>query len=353
MNRKLKRTISTILSVFMIIGLISINVSVSATDNVYANESVLLNYDFETDKIVTLNTALEKTEESDIYGYSLKYIPHDKNAPEYSSLSIPVPKNAGEYTVSFDFMLPQTDHLFKMLLRSGSTTGSYTDFGAIHWDQNGNIVASIDGRIPWGLKTGFSPDGASGFKTIAKYEANKWHNITFRYIPDKANTILNYYLDGKYVESSTMKEKQATDGYLKNIYFGSARYGGINEYGSTETFDGDGTEALYIDNFVVTCDNADYSYGNANVNGNDIRYYFTEGLENSDILNNVSLLNTETGENVQIQSASSNNRSGVITPAQELESDVEYCIVIPKDAKSASGKIYMTIFIFRVWVRPI
>lgn len=344
MNRNLKRIVSTLLSLFMITGMFVINVS--AVEEIGTKGLIALNYDFETEKHLLGNSVLEKTESADIYGNSLKYIPHEANASQYSSMSVPVPKNVSEYTISFDFMLPQTDHNFKMLLRSDSTDGtSYTDFGAINWDQNGNIVASVNGKLPSGLKTGYVPDGTSGFKAIANYTANTWHNLTLRYKPNNENTTLDYYVDGKYTETSTMKEKPSTDGYLKHIFIGSALYGGISEYGSTEASDGDGTEALYIDNFVVTCDNTDYSYGSASVNGNYIRYSYTEGLENSDVLKNVSVLNTETGENMRILSANASNRSGVIRLADELDSDVEYCIVIPKEAKSATHKeIYDNIY---------
>lgn len=340
----IKKITAAFLTVAMIVGMVTLNVF--ADNSEQSKGYILLDYDFETEKVMALNTVLEETDKANIYGKSLKYIPHEPNKIQFSSMTLPVPKTVKEYTVSFDFMLPQTNHNFKMLLRSDATNGdNYTDFGAINWDQNGNIVASTTGAIPWGLKTGYLPDGTSGFKTIAEYKANTWHNMTLRYTPDKGETKVAYYIDGVYCETANMSAKPQTDGYLKNIFIGSAMGGGVNEYGSTETCKDDGTEALYIDNFVITCDNAEYSYGAASLYGNDIRYHCAEGIENSDNLKSAKVLNTETGAEVRIADYDFANRSGVITVSEELDANVEYCIILPSDTKSATQKeIYDNIY---------
>ena len=282
-----------------------------------------------------------------IYGNSMRFNP--TTDIQYANKVISGIEGKGAYTVSFDFMLPQTDHFFKMFIRSGNAVDEgAVDMTALAWDQNGYVYASLNGHAPHDITTGYKPDASNGFDKIGEFAANEWHSISVTVNPDNANSTLDWYYDGKFVFTAICDFGNAkkTNGYMNNIYIcGMQTANSGFGIASTEVLDYDGSECIYFDNMQVTLDNEYYFYGYSDENTEDgkkvVKYNFTEGVADAELLDRVKVINGETGEAATITNHKHNSRSGAFEVTSDTIEGAEYFLQFPDELRGGSGRELM------------
>lgn len=296
----------------------------------------------------TKQTMIESAKpDSYIYGNSMKFNPTTDT--QYVNKVISGIEGKGAYTLSFDFMLPQTDHFFKMFIRSGNAEDKdAVDMTALAWDQNGSVYAALNGHAPNGITTGYKADPANGFDKLGDFGANEWHTVSVRVNPDKANSTLDWYYDGKFMFTATCEfgNSKKTDGYMNNIYICSMQTANSGfGIAGTEVLEYDGSECMYFDNVQVTLDNEDYFYGFSDENTEDgkkvVKYNFTEGVADPKLLDRVKVINGETGEEATIANHKHNARSGAFEVTSDTTEGVEYFLQFPDELKGCSGRELM------------
>lgn len=282
-----------------------------------------------------------------IYGNSMKFNP--TTDIQYANKVISGIDGKGAYTLSFDFMLPQTDHFFKMFIRSGNAVDNdAVDMTALVWDQNGSVYASLNGRGPNSITTGYKADPSNGFDKIGDFAADEWHTVSVKVNPDNENSTLDWYYDGKFIFAATCEFGNAkkTNGYFNNIYICGTQTANTSfGIAANEVLNYDGTECILFDNMRITLDNEDYFYGFSDETTEDgkkvVKYDFTEGVADTKLLDKVKVVNGETGDAVTIANHKHNARSGAFEVTSDTTEGTEYFLQFPDELKSCSGKELM------------
>ena len=233
--------------------------------------------DFESGKEFGGDYSSQTDSGDKLYGKVLEAFP--SASEKYNELnvnSISDKLDRESYVLSFDFMAPQTDHIFRILLRD--TAGK--DISSISLEQNGKVVISQTGQMPVGLKKGGTYDGSSGFKEVGYYDANNWHNLSVEVHPNGGgqNVLMKWYYDGEFVlDANTSKSTlNESSGIIRNVYIGST-YNGIGII-EGEKLDYGGAEKLYLDNICFSNYPKESFYAKTSGNGSKINVNFTEGL---------------------------------------------------------------------------
>lgn len=297
--------------------------------------------DFESGKEFGGNYSAQTDSGDELYGKVLEAFPSETELyNELNVKSISDKLDRESYVLSFDFMAPQTDHIFRLLLRD--TAGK--DISSVFLEQNGKVVISQNGQMPAGLKQGGKYDGSSGFKEVGYYEAGGWHNLSVEVYPNGGgqNVLMKWYYDGKFVldaDTSLTSLKNST-GIMRNIYVGST-YNGIGII-EGEKLAYDGTEKIYLDNICFSNYPKESFYAKSSGNGSKIKVNFTEGLAPDTNLSNITVRDVETGEAIGISDVRSGVSSMIINTAESLKPSVEYCVELDDSIRSCMNKTLLT-----------
>lgn len=228
-------------------------------------------------------------------------------------------------TVSFDFMAKQTDHIFRMALHDGTKV-----YSSVYWDHAGRLLCSLNGAEPTGIT---ATNTYSQQQTLVPYDANRWHNLSMVINPAGIYTTIDYYYDGTNIGSCETSRSETGD--LDALYITSTTAGyGIAD---SETLDYDGSEGLYIDNLRISQGEADFYATAADAEG-FVKVEFSEQLSNKNDLEQLSLINTVTGEEAAIAEIINESRTLYIIPETGLVRGNEYILDIPENFVSAGGK---------------
>lgn len=297
--------------------------------------------DFESGKEFSGNYSTQTDSGDELYGKVFEAFPSASELyNELNVKSISDKLNTESYVLSFDFMMPQTDHIFRVLLRDTADK----DISSISLEQNGKVVISQNGQMPSGLKQGGKYDGSSGFKEVGYYDVNNWHNLSVEVHPNGGggNVLMKWYYDGKFVlDADTSKSTLNTSsGIIRNVYIGST-YNGIGIIDG-EKLDYDGTEKLYLDNICFSNYPKESFYATSSGNSREIKVNFTEGLSSDANLSNITVRDVETGEAIGISDVRSGVSSMIINTAESQKPSVEYCVELDDSIRSCMNKTLLT-----------
>lgn len=241
-------------------------------------------------------------------------------------------------TVSFDFLLKQTDHLYDFRLRD---TGGVT-YAMVMFDEYENIQFGLKGVSTQGTHKVYTD--TKSFKTI-KYNANEWYTMDI--IPNFSDKTVKYYINGKYICTAQMPENKNLTAQIDNFYFGCSSF--ANPYSETETTDADGSEQVLIDNLRIgsASDSSDF-YADAAYNSQS-KYISVDMSQspNPDIdLDSISVLNTDTGEQISTSEKERYGKKIVLYTDDEIKNGVEYVVIMPDSVKSITGKVLYSKYIY-------
>lgn len=228
-------------------------------------------------------------------------------------------------TVSFDFYAKQTDHIFRMAFHDGTKV-----YNSIYWDHAGRVLFSLNGAEPTGIT---KTNTYSQQQAIIPYDAGSWHNVSMVINPAGKNTVIDYFYDGAKI--GTCETSRSETGNLDSIYLTST----ISGYGiaNTEKLDYDGSEGLCIDNLKISQGDADF-YASAEDTEDFVRIEFSEQISNQNSLEEITLINTVTGEEAGVSEIIDESGNLYIVLEAGLEMGKEYIVKIPDGFVSVSGK---------------
>ena len=329
------------------VGLAPINAAaeVLAPQEIPAAEGEIVKFaDFESSKEFGGEYSAQVDSGNELYGKSLEVFPSEGivfNDLYVGALAGRLNKDA--YVLSFDFMAPQTDHIFKMILRDTADK----DISSVYFEHNGKIVIAQNGQTPYNLAKGATYSGSLGFKEVGYYDAGGWHNLTVEVRPNGGgrNITMKWYYDGEFVMDAdtsnvNIDSLKNANGIMRNIYIGSQKNGMSMAEG--EKLEYDGTEKMYFDNFCFSTYPENSFYAQSAGNGNRININFTEGLSPEANLSNVTIRNTETGQTVGISDIQSGVSSMIVNTREPLEPSVEYCVELDSSIISCMNRTLLT-----------
>lgn len=300
--------------------------------------------DFELEKEFSGNYSVQTDSGDELYGNVLEAFPSETE--QYSGLNVKSISNKLDteaYVLSFDFMVPQTDHIFRMILRD--TAGK--DISSVFFEQNGKVVISQNGQSPYRLAKGATYNGGLGFKEVGYYNAGGWHNLSVEVHPNGGgrNVLMKWYYDGKFVldadtSNTNINALKNSTGIISNIFIG-ATYSGIGIVGG-EKLDYDGTEKIYLDNICFSNYSKKIFYAKSSGKGNRINVNFTEGLAPGANLSNITVRNTETGEVIGVSDIQGGVSGMTFNTSDPLKPLVEYCVEFDDSIKSCMNKGLLT-----------
>lgn len=308
------------------------------------NGEIVKFIDFESEKGFGGDYSTQVDSGNELYGKTLEVFPSE--GVVYNELNIKALEgslNKDAYVLSFDFMAPQTDHIFKMILRD--TAGK--DISSVYFEHNGKVVIAQNGQTPYNLAKGATYSGSLGFKEVGYYDAGGWHNLTVEVRPNGGgrNVTMKWYYDGEFVMDAdtsnvNIDSLKNANGIMGNIYIGSQKNGMSMVEG--EKLEYDGTEKMYFDNFCLSTYPENSFYAQSAGNGNRINVNFTEGLSPKANLSNVTVRNTETGRTVGISDIQSGVSSMIVNTREPLEPSVEYCVELDSSIISCMNRTLLT-----------
>ena len=329
------------------VGLAPINAAaeVLAPQEIPAADGEIVKFaDFESSKEFGGDYSAQVDSGNELYGKTLEVFPSE--GVVYNELNIKALEgslNKDAYVLSFDFMAPQTDHIFKMILRD--TAGK--DISSVYFEHNGKVVIAQNGQTPYNLAKGATYSGSLGFKEVGYYDAGGWHNLTVEVRPNGGgrNIAMKWYYDGEFVMDAdtsnvNIDSLKNANGIMGNIYIGSQKNGMSMVEG--EKLEYDGTEKMYFDNFCLSTYPENSFYAQSAGNGNRINVNFTEGLSPKANLSNVTVRNTETGRTVGISDIQSGVSSMIVNTREPLEPSVEYCVELDNSVISCMNRTLLT-----------
>ena len=145
------------------------------------NGEIVKFIDFELEKGFGGDYSAQVDSGNELYGKVLETFPSEGIVyNELNVNSISDKLNTESYVLSFDFMAPQTDHIFQMILRD--TAGK--DISSVFFEQNGKVVIAQNGQTPYNLAKGATYNGSLGFKEVGYYDVNNWHNLSVEVHPN-------------------------------------------------------------------------------------------------------------------------------------------------------------------------
>ncbi len=239
--------------------------------------------------------------------------------------------NAEKLMVSFDFFAPQTNQPMVIMFRDSENL----DFAHIMFDAYGNIVFRASGWAATNLSGSY--DGETSY--AVPYNSNQWHNICAIVTPNGQNTLIDYYVDGKFaVRANTQVMPKATC-KIKNIYIRSTQ-NGVNCGGEQPTINYDGTQCFYIDNWRISNPNAsDKFYARASdITETDtkVKVSFTEPINIDNI--KLPIIKDISGNTVSSDSGKIFSDEIYIDLKAPIESGSEYSVIFENETESILNK---------------
>ncbi len=344
---KMLKNIKKMLAVLMIAAMAFTSLNVGAVVDFTAEDGVLL-VDFNDG--TTFGGCSSNAQVGDsVHKNALKITPTDSQTFAKKT-GLTDGTTVKDYMLSFDYMAPQTDHIYKMMFRNtkgvtkkedGSST--YYDFAHVYFDQNGKIILSTTGQTPYNLAKDATFNGSIGFKTVADYKANEWGNITAVFHPNNMDTTIDWYVNGKFMLTQTITggsgEKIATaQGVPQEVYIASTK-SGLSLKSGADPLTYDGTECLYIDNLKGSyCETYDKFYvTDVKYENSNITLDFNETISAENTFSNVAVKNLN-GDVIKTGTPSIMGDMMYI-PVNEAVSDrSELTVVFPEDFVSVTGK---------------
>lgn len=245
-------------------------------------------------------------------------------------------QDKGRIMLDFDVMLEDKSQNYIIMMRD--TEG--VDFGWLMFDYNGKVLVDKDGYAP-AMRTGknYTNDSVLG----GTYTPKTWNHITIVATPNGVDSTIDFYMDGKYMATSTVdfwknyngEQKDKITGVLNRFFICT---GLTFTNPDSDTADKSETAAISIDNVCVSySDQYDSFYASEPVAENGkISVDFNETLASDNNFDGIKIIGLD-GVEKQKSSVSVFGSSLTITMKDALEGDKPYAIVVPTDFISVTG----------------
>ena len=242
----------------------------------------------------------------------------------------------GRVMLDFDVMLEDATQNYIIMMRD---TGE-VDFGWLMFDCNDNVLVAKDG-YEHTMRAGknyvnYSIQGGT-------YTPKEWNHITIVASPNGTDSTIDFYMDGKYIATSTVdfwkdpqwKQNENITGVL-NRFFICTGQTFLNP--DSDTANKSDTAAISIDNVRVSyADQYNNFYASEPVAANGkINVSFNETLASDNNFAGIKIVGQD-GVEKQKSSVSVFGSSLTITMKDALEGDKPYAIVVPTDFISVTG----------------
>lgn len=315
-------------------------------------ENVVLYQDyesgFESSGPIALNGATATTIDSQNEDFGFVKQIEAKNASlsgkDITQTSIPVGDSVGFTTeqdkgrviFDVDVMLKDKTQNYIIMLRDSKGV----DYGWIMFDCKGNILFDKDGYAP-SMKSGknYEKDSVIG----GTYTPGSRNHISAIITPNGIDTIIDFYIDGKYITTATEDfwrnhtgdEKDKITGELARFFIFTAPTYTNGEDAEPEKSE---TAAINIDNVCVSyADQYDNFYSNEPIAANGkIKVGFNETLASDNTYDQIKVIGIDGVEKAK-QSVSVYDRELTITMQDSLVGGESYAVVVPNDFLSITG----------------
>ncbi len=232
--------------------------------------------------------------------------------------------------LSYDFNAAQTNHVYEMRTANAAKNAA-VNLPVI--DEFGQFEIFRTSAVSIVAATMKGPHNNSNVDTSTVYEANQWYTIDM--IQDGVNGTIDYYIDGEYITTSAASAiKDTTIGQFSIGTSGYANWLKKDKVPQVGT--------LYLDNVRLSYpDRAEFVYAEAD--GETAPGYivinFSQTPESGTTFDEISMFNTETGEEVEIKSYELQGKNLYLEYEGELAPCTEYVVNFPDDeVKSIVGK---------------
>jgi len=255
----------------------------------------------------------------------------------YINVNTPM-KDGKDFSMSFDFKAQQEDHPLQMFTQE-TVESVNVRIAAMNYDVKGNLVIKKKAKHFEETTGSYSSD------FVATYVGTEWTNITMHFHPDGYNTTIDWYINGKFIVTSTASgapEGKNFSGGMDSFHFGTTQ-SGVGMSNTSVVYDGD--EQFLIDNFKIEYIDSEYTYSTlktqVGMETSELEIVFSEPINTEITPENISVTNTETGEKVDVLevkgSANKMGRMNIVVDGDFI-ADTEYSIDLPENIKGASGR---------------